>query len=446
MQVISKRIIPFFLTIFISYHLHSEALSNLPYKEVPVGTLKISDKAKQYVNQVLDSNRLSYGPFLKKIENDFAKIHDCKFGLVSNSGTSSLQVALQALKEIHGWHDGDEVIVPAVTFVATSNIVLHNRMMPIFVDVDKDYYEMDPSLIEAKITPRTRAIIVVHLFGQPCDMDPILEIAKKYNLKIIEDSCETMFARYKGHSVGNLGDIGCFSTYVTHLLTTGVGGLNTTNNPEYAVKIRSLLNHGRDSIYISIDDDDNADEATMKEIIARRFAFVSIGHSFRVTEMEGALGVAQLETKDDMILKRKANAAYLTAQLAHLGDTIQLPKIRPETDHVFMMYPIILRNEPKKRMVEFLEQHGIETRDMLPLICQPIYKKMFNIQLGQYPIADWINANGFYVGCHQDLTREDLDHIVMIIEAYFKQGYKNESHYRSAHYDCPRDEPFSCCI
>ena len=158
---------------------------------------KISSKAKEYVNQVLDANRLSYGPFLQAFERDFSNLHDCKFGIISNSGTSSLQVALQALKDIHGWQDGDEVLVPAVTFVATSNIVLHNRMQPVFVDIEKDYYEIDPALIEAKITLRTRAIIVVHLFGQPCDMDPILNIAKKYNLKIIEDSCETMFARYK---------------------------------------------------------------------------------------------------------------------------------------------------------------------------------------------------------------------------------------------------------
>jgi len=406
------------LCLFFSFVLYAQAVE---HRNVPVGALKITEKAKQYVNQVLDSNRLSYGPFLQKFERDFAHIHECKFGLVSNSGTSSLQIALQALKELHDWQDGDEVLVPAVTFIATSNIVLHNRMLPVFVDIEPDYYEIDPALIEAKITPRTRAIIVVHLFGQPCDMDPIQAIAQKYNLNIIEDSCETMFARYKGKMVGNLGDIGCFSTYIAHLLTTGVGGLSTTNNPDYAIKMRSLLNHGRDSIYISIDDDDSTDEATMHEIIAKRFAFVSVGHSFRITEMEGALGVAQLETKDEMIQKRKANATYLTKQLRLFENHLQLPKIRPETDHVFMMYPLVLKHEPKRKMVQFLEKYGIETRDMLPLICQPIYKKMFNIQEGQYPIADWVNANGFYVGCHQELTREDLDHIVTVIDAYYNR-------------------------
>lgn len=395
----------------------------LPYREVLVGTLKISKKAKKYVNQVLDSNRLSYGPFLKKFEHDFARIHDCKMGMMSNSGTSSLQVALQALQEIHGWDDGDEVLVPAVTFVATSNIVLHNRMVPVFVDVEKDYYGIDPSLIEAKITPKTRAIIVVHLFGQPCDMDPIIEIAQKYDLKIIEDSCETMFARYKKRSVGSLGDIGCFSTYIAHLLTTGVGGLSITNNVDYAVAMRSLLNHGRDSIYISIDDDENVSETKLNEIIAKRFSFVSIGHSFRVTEIEGALGLAALQTRREMVAQRQANAHYLSEGLAEFEQRIriQLPNIRPETDHIFMMYPIVLRNESKVALVQFLERHGIETRDMLPLINQPIYKKMFGIKPGDYPVADWINSNGFYVGCHQDLTQDDLDHIINVMSTYLKE-------------------------
>ena len=422
-------------------------------RNVPVGALHISANAKKYVNEVLDANRLSYGPSLKAFEQDFAHFHDCNFGLISNSGTSSLQIALQALKELHGWQDGDEILVPAVTFVATSNIVLHNRMVPVFVDVEPNYYEIDPRLIEAKITPRTRAIIPVHLFGQPCDMDPIIALAQKYNLKIIEDSCETMFARYKGRSVGNLGDIGCFSTYIAHLLTTGVGGLNTTNNPQYAITMRSLMNHGRDSIYISIDDDNNATADTMKEIIARRFAFVSIGHSFRVTEMEGALGRAQLEDKDRIITTRQKNAAYLTQKLQSLTEHIQLPKIRPETDHVFMMYPIVLKNEPKKQLVQYLEQYGIETRDMLPLICQPIYVKMFNIKLGDYPVADWINMNGFYVGCHQELTHDDLDHIVTVLEAYFNNHTElnEDTHDKTKNklVDISTDadgEPFSCCI
>ena len=387
---------------------------------IGVGTLNLSYKAKEYVNQALDSNRLSYGPFCKRLEADFAKIHDCKFGVVSNSGTSSLQVALQVLKEIHGWNDGDEVIVPTVTFVATSNIVIHNRMKPVFVDVEKEYYGLDVSKLEAAITPRTRAIIPVHLFGMPCDMSPILAIAKKHNLKIIEDSCETMFARYAGKSVGSIGDIGCFSTYVAHLLTTGVGGIATTNNPDYAVKMRSLVNHGRDSIYLSLEDDDNKSKNELKEIISKRFSFVSVGHSFRITEMEAALGVAQLEDWEDMINKRKKNAAYLIEKLSLFNKHIQLPKIRPEVTHSFMMFPIVLKNAPKEELVNFLENHGIETRDMLPITNQPVYRTLLSIEESDYPVAQWINKSGFYIGCHQGLSQEDLGYIVSIVSAFFR--------------------------
>ena len=388
--------------------------------KIEVGTLNITEKEKQYVNEALNNNRLSYGPFLKKFESDFATIHDCKYGCVSNSGTSSLQVALQALKEIHNWDNGDEVIVPATTFVATSNIVIHNRMIPVFVDVEKEYYNLDPKLLEAKITTKTKAIIVVHLFGLPCDMDPIIEIAKKHNLKIIEDSCETMFAHYKNRSVGALGDIGCFSMYVAHLLTTGVGGISITNNPEYAIKMRSLVNHGRDSIYISIDDDKNLNEEQTKEVIERRFKFVSIGHSFRITEMEGALGVAQLENWESMIAKRRRNAFILISELKGLTPHIQLPKIRENCTHSFMMFPIVLKNEKKSDLVNFLESKGIETRDMLPLINQPIYKTLFKINPDDYPVATWINESGFYVGCHQNIGEDDVIYLANKIKEFFK--------------------------
>ncbi len=389
-------------------------------RQIGVGTVTISDTAKKYVQEVLDSGRLSYGPFLKRLEKEFAQTHNCSFGVVSNSGTSSLHVALQALKELHCWQNGDEVLVPAVTFVATSNIVIHNNMTPVFVDVEKEYYGIDPKKIEEKITPRTRAIIPVHLFGMPCEMDTISAIAKKHNLKIIEDSCETMYAMYKGQMVGSLGDIGCFSTYVAHLLITGVGGINTTSNTKYQTKLRSLVNHGRDAIYISIDDAKGKQGEKLREVIEARFRFTSIGHSFRVTEMEGALGVAQIEILPEIVQKRRENAAYLFKKLKSFEEYMQLPKIRPDAEHSFMMFPIVMKSESKNRIVEFLEANGIETREMLPLINQPIYQKLFGIKEEDYPVAKWINESGFYIGCHQDLTTEDLIYIVETFKKFYK--------------------------
>jgi perosamine synthetase len=370
--------------------------------------------------QTLDNNRLSYGPMTEAFEHRFAQIHECRFGVFSNSGTSSLHISVAALKEMGGWRDGDEIIVPSVTFVSTPNVVLHNNLTPVFVDVDRAYYELAPALIEARITPRTRAIIPVHVFGQPCDMDAIGDIARRHNLKIIEDSCETMFSRYKGRRVGSLGDIACFSTYVAHLLATGIGGLSTTNDPDCAIMLRSLMNHGRDSIYLSIDDDDDKTPDELRMIVERRFRFAHMGHSFRATEMEAAIGLAQLETWESMIASRRRCARILTQGLAPFGDRMQLPAIRPEAEHAFMMYPIVLKDEPKVDLVNYLERHGVETRDMLPLIEQPLYVRKQLLRPADYPVAQWIDANGFYIGCHQELGDSDLDYIVELFERYWK--------------------------
>lgn len=388
---------------------------------IGVGTYKVTDKARKYVNDVLSSERLSYGPFTQKFERSFAAAHQSRFAVMTNSGTCCLMIALAALKNRHGWQDGDEVIVPAVTFIATSNIVLQLNMKPVFVDVESTYYELDPSKIEAAITPRTRCIIPVHLFGCPCEMDKIMDIARKHNLRVIEDSCESMFVKYKGTSVGAFGDIGCFSTYVAHILTTGVGGLCTTSDTDLAVNLRSLMNHGRDSIYLNIDDDKNKTKEELEMIIQRRFSFVQMGYSFRATELEGALGLAEFEIHEDMMSKRWQNGMYFIEKLKKWDKYIQLPTVRPEAGHSFMMFPIVLRDESKAKFVNFLEEHGIETRDMLPLINQPYYKKIFNINEDDYPVAKWVNNNGFYIASHQGLTETEKEYIVSVFGAYFSE-------------------------
>lgn len=387
--------------------------------KVTVGDLQMGAKEKEYLGQVIDSNRLSYGPFTRRFEEMFAAMHDCKFAIFCNSGTSALHIALAALKELHGWRDGDEVLVPAVTFVATSNVVIHNNLTPVFVDVDPLTYNMDPALIEAKITPRTKAILPVHLLGLPADMVAISAIAKKHGLKIVEDSCETMFANCAGKKVGAWGDVGCFSTYIAHYIVTGVGGLATTNDPDLAIMLKSLMNHGRDSIYLSIDDDDGVNKKQLFEIAARRFRFVHLGHSFRCTEMEAAIGLAQLERKDDIIARRTGIAAKYRERFAGLSDVLQLPTIPADRDHVFMLFPLVLRDGSKRDLVNHLEAHGIETRDLLPLINQPIYQKMFGDLEPHYPVARWLNASGFYIGCHQSITDDAIDYVADKLYAFF---------------------------
>jgi perosamine synthetase len=381
---------------------------------VTVGDLRIDRDAKRLMMEVIKSNRLSYGPKTISLEKLFARIHKCRAAVFCNSGTSALQMALQALKERHRWRDGDEVLVPAVTFVATSNVVLHNRMKPVFVDIDPRTYNMDPAGAAEAITSRTRCTIPVHLMGLPADVDDL----RHPRLRMIEDSCETMFAQYRGQPVGSLGDIGCFSTYVAHYIVTGVGGFATTKDIDLAVRLRSLMNHGRDSIYLSIDDDDVKGEH-LKEVVARRFRFVSPGHSFRCTELEAALGLAQLRRYKEVVRARKANAAYLIAGLSDLQEHLQMPYEPPDRDHVFMLFPLVTLTQKKQKLVNYLEEAGIETRDLMPLINQPVYRGMVR---GRLPVARRLLDRGFYIGCHQYLKRRDLDYVIDTIHRFYKRG------------------------
>jgi dTDP-4-amino-4,6-dideoxygalactose transaminase len=396
-------------------------------QQLGVGCADIGLREKKYVTDVLNNNRLSYGPYSEKFENQFAKAHDCRFALFVNSGTSALRLAISALKELEGWKDGDEIICPAVTFVASSNVIIMNGLKVVFVDVDPKTYNIDPTKIERNISPKTKGIMVVHLFGQPAEMEPIMKLAKKYKLKIIEDSCETMFVKYKGKSVGSFGDISCFSTYVAHLLVTGVGGLACTNNKKYAIKMKSLANHGRDGIYMKIDDDQNLSQTKFKQVITRRFRFENLGYSFRATEMEAAIGLAQLERKDEILKHRQNNANYLLEKLKKYDSWLQLPWWPEYSSHAFMMFPIVIKNNAgfkKKDIIMHLENHNVETRDMLPLINQPIYRKLFGNLDSKFPVANWINNNGFYIGCHQQMTKDNLDYIVSLFSSFLKTKNK----------------------
>ena len=375
-----------------------------------IGDFKFTPKTAALINEVLQSGQISYGPMSKRFENDFAKLHDCDFGVLSNSGTSSLLVALETLKEARGWRDGDEVIVPALTFVATVNTVLQARLKPVLVDVEGHYYGIDVSGI--KVRKRTRCIIPVHLFGQPCEMNDILYIGYHKNIGIIEDSCETMFVKQrKNDMVGSLSDIACFSTYMAHLITTGVGGIAITNNPHYARLMRSFCNHG-----MAYDDLSTGKEFNPKKL-HRDFTFDRIGYSFRITELEAAIGLAQLDTWQTMTDNRQANARHLTEHLKNLP--LQLPAIRPGAEHAFMMYPIICLEGDRDELTGYLNMHHIETRRMLPLINQPAYAGMWKPK--NYPVAQWIDDNGFYIGCHQNLTRKDLDYAIEILHNYYRQ-------------------------
>jgi perosamine synthetase len=393
-------------------------------RTISLGCFQTTPRMRDLMNQVLDSGRLSYGPLSQQLEHDFAALHGCRHGILAASGTDALLATLEALKMMHGWADGGEVLVPATTFVATINIIIQSRLTPVLVDVDPDYYQIDLADAERRVTSRTKAILPVHLFGQSCDMAAVSDLATAWDLSVLEDSCEAMFVKYQGQPVGSMGDAGCFSTYMAHLLVTGVGGLTTTNNPDLAAKVRSLQNHGRDGIYISIDDD-NLENGPLHQVISRRFRFESIGHSSRITEMQAAIGLAQLDNWQYMIAERQSNARCLTAALSDCEDWLQLPRVRPGAEHAFMMYPIVLKTGREGRinkvaLVNHLEEHGIETRDMMPILSQPCYGK-FGWNPASYPVASWIDKGGFYIGCHQGLDASDMRYVAETIAEFCGQ-------------------------
>lgn len=375
-----------------------------PLPRVSLGTARISERAKTYVAEVLESARLSDGPFRPRLEASMAALHDVRHAIFCNSGTSALQCAFAALRELDGWHDGDEVIVPAVTFVATANMVLANGLRPVFVDVDARTYNLDAGRLADAIGPRTRAIVPAHLFGLPCDMDAILAIARARGLRIVEDSCETMFVSYRNRPVGSFGDVACFSTRAGHLVNTGIGGFACTSDDRIAGIIRSLVNDGRAEW-----------TATGASPLHKRFVFDRLGFSYRATELEAALAVAQLEEREAMLASRRRNAALLDRLLAPVGDElVQLPSCPPDCEHAFAMYPLVLGAgaRGKDPVLAHLGAHGIETRDLLPILSQATYRHLCGVDpRATFPVAWRLDACGFYVGCHEGLGEREIAHL-----------------------------------
>jgi dTDP-4-amino-4,6-dideoxygalactose transaminase len=388
-------------------------------RQIGFGVAEISPLQRRYVDDVLSKNRLSYGEYSRRFEEEIARLHDRRFAIFCNSGTSALQVAVHALKEVHGWRDGDEILVPAVTFVATSNVVIQNGLRPVFVDVEPDHFGIDPEQLDRHLSPRTRAILPVHLFGQPCDMAGVLEFANRNGLPVLEDSCETMFVRYRGKPSGSWGEVACFSTYVAHLIVTGVGGFAATNDERLAVLMRSLINHGRDPIYLSIDDDD-PDRGILERIVTRRFLFDQVGYRYRATELEAALGLGQLSQYREILQRRQENATLLTRILEPLREFLQLPSNREATEHAYMVYPIVARQDiPREELLLHLEKAGIETRHLLPLLNQPVYRRLFGDLEPRYPVAARLNRCGFFIGCHQGLSAADMEYVADAFYSFF---------------------------
>lgn len=402
-------------------------MKRLSDKYITLADWAVTRYQRKLVNKVLRSGRLTYGPMTKKLEEGFAKLHNRKHALFTNSGTSALKIVLHSFKDRYGWKDGDEVIIPSVTFVATMNVVVMNNLKPVMVDVRQDTVNMNPELIEKAITKKTKAIIVVHLLGQPADMAAIMKIARKNKLKVIEDSCETMFVSRDGLVVGSQGDAACFSTYLAHLMVTGVGGFITTNDDKLAPIMRSMMFHGRDESYLNIDDNLKKGK-DFDEMVKKRFYFARHGYSDRATELEAAIGLGDLKTHKEMIKIRQENARYFYQEISGVmarawagekDDPTRWGPIEKIEEHAFMFLPLYV---PKRdRLVEYLEKNYIHTRYMMPLTTQPIVQKVMGTGLDKkFPVAKFVNDHGLLLGCHQYLDKKDLDYVVGVIKEFYE--------------------------
>lgn len=376
---------------------------------IPVGHVKPTDEMAKGVLDVLASGWFSPGPKVAEFEEKFAQAHGVKHAILVNSGTDALRISLAALKEHYGWADGDEVVVPALTFVATVNTVLQVGLKPVFFDVDEHTFLCEGTGWINAITDRTRALIPVHLFGLPCDMPFITDVARRRGIRVIEDSCEAMGVGLAQGKVGSFGDFGCFSTYSCHLIVTGVGGIITTNDDELCSLARSFANHGRDPFFLGGKTGEGKDPA---ELIKRRFTYYFPGYSARVSEFEAAVGIPQIAELPRTIAARSKIADEIKTSLPReFFQTQTHPFTRT---HAHMMFPVVLREPSIDRDAYCLclEQAGIETRPLMPLLTQPVYQAMWPNLNEKFPVASRLSKRGFYVGCHPGMDSRDAAYMV----------------------------------
>lgn len=313
---------------------------------IPIARPLLGVEEEEAVLRVLSSGQLAQGENVAAFEQRFAEVCHVREAVALSSGTAALHLALLA----HGIGPGDEVITSAFSFAATANVILLVGATPVFVDIEPDTYTIDPGLVEEAITPRTKAIMPVHLYGHPADMKRLVSLAEAYQLTVIEDACQAHAAKVDGHPVGSFGT-GCFSFYATKNITTGEGGMVTTNNLEIAERIRLLRSHGQ------------------KE----RYYHTRLGYNLRMTEIQGALGLVQIKKLEQFTEQRIANATFLTERL---HGSVQTPIARPGYRHVYHQYTIRVPNN-RDEWVKLLRTQGIGAAVHYPLAIhqQPFYRE-----------------------------------------------------------------------
>ncbi|RJQ55213.1 MAG: DegT/DnrJ/EryC1/StrS family aminotransferase [Nitrospiraceae bacterium] len=396
---------------------------------IPFGTISVTEKSKQLIIETLETNRLSSGKLVREFEKRFAELVGAKEAVAVSSGTDADMLAMAVLYDF-GAERGDEIIVPALSFVATGNAVLAAGFTPVFVDVDRKTLNIDPAKIGNAITEKTRAIMPVHLMGKPADMDAINSIAKKYDLYVIEDAAEAHGALYRGKCAGTLGDIGAFSLYVAHIITTVEGGIITTDNEKFAEILRSLRSHGRackckscvlntSSAYCEKRFGNNGDGDI-------RFIFERIGFSSKMNEMEAAVGIGNLDIYHEILNKRRQNLYYLLEKIKQFGRHLVSIEKEPHEEIGPHALPIIVQEGSRvtrNHLVRHLEKSGIDTRDLftsMPTQCRGFEFRGY--RQGEFPNAEYLGKNGLHIGVHQDMGREECDYIIQVLNEFLEKS------------------------
>lgn len=355
---------------------------------IPIAKPQIGDEEKQAVMEVLSSGIIAQGPRVKAFEEAYAQMCGVKHAIATTSGTTALHVALLA----HGIGEGDEVITSPFTFIASANSILYCGARPVFVDIDPDTFNINPALIEAAITPRTKAILPIHLFGLCCDMDAIMEIATRHGLVVIEDACQSHGALYKGKRAGSFG-VGVFSFYPTKNMTSAEGGMITTDGDMLDEKSRVIRQHG----------------------MRRRYYHDELGFNFRMTDVQAAIGLAQLHKLEGFNHKRRANAAFLNDHLRG----VKTPVEPAGYEHVYHQYTIRVPGGRRDALRTYLQEKGIGSEVYYPV---PVHKQTFYLQeLGYHlemPQSELAAEEVLSLPVHPALSQQDLEIIAAAVNTF----------------------------
>ena len=351
---------------------------------IPVSEPDIGEKEIEYVDDAVRSGWVSsHGKYIDEFEKEFSKFIGTEYGLTVSNGTTALHLALSAL----GIKENDEVIVPDLTFISPVNAVIYCNATPVLCDIDRNNWCIDSNKIEGLITPKTRAIIVVHLYGNSADMDKIMEIAEKHKLYVIEDTAESLGTTYKGRKLGSIGDIGCFSFYGNKTMTTGEGGFCTTNNKELYEKMSMLRDHGMTS--------------------KKRYWHEFIGYNYRMTNLQAALVVAQLE-RIDYFIERKHEIGKIYRE--KLKNKVTLHPEGTDYKGTYWLYSILMKDEKERdNLMNFLYKNGVDTRRFFyPVHAMPPYEKYSK---ENYPISINIAERGINLPSSVKLKDEEVNYV-----------------------------------